>query len=211
MDLRLQYADINVLTIQADCGNEESLVQAISTVVAKFGRIDYAVNNAGIPGVLGPATEYKTSDFKTVLDVNLTGLWIAQREQIRQMLKQDPLPNFLGVPGNRGAIVNTSSVMGLTGSPDEFGATAYSATKHAVLGLTRSESNMYSSQSIRINAVCPGFIETPLLRFVGSEEATKQTLPMRRFGDPAEVAQVISFLASPMSSYVTGASVTVDG
>lgn len=214
-ELQKAYPDVEVMHIKVDVTDEDSMVSAHAEIVQRFGRIDYAVNNAGSTGPLALTETVSSKDFRTIFDINVAGVWLGQREQIRQMLKQEPLPRELTGPRQRGVIINTASMLGLIGTPANTPGTAYTATKHAVMGLTRGDSNQYAPKGIRINAVCPGYVNTPLMEAGGGvsrimeEEMTK--VPIARFAEPEEIAQAISFLASPMSSYMAGTGLVVDG
>ncbi|KAH8808646.1 oxidoreductase [Xylogone sp. PMI_703] len=213
--VKQQASDVDVLTIVTDMTNEESVVQGIQKVINYFGRIDYAVNNAG--GALNslcPSTDLSAADFRAVMDLNVTGLWIGQREEIKQMLKQEPLDHEGGIR-NRGVIINMSSAYGIVGTAATTNTTAYSTSKHAVLGITKNDANRYIKDNIRINAICPGYVNTPAMAAaVTHSDVMKGELlriPMGRLAEPDEIAQAIVFLASPMSSYMSGAGLVVDG
>lgn len=144
-----------------DVSKEESINSAVDQTVQRFSRLDIAVNNAGI-GVGGPTDQLSLEDWRKVMSVNLDGLWLCQRAQIRQMLRQEPLDP--PPRGNRGVIVNVASMLGLVASSPETPAVAYTSSKHGVVGLTRTDATMYASRGIRVNAICPGYVATPLLK-----------------------------------------------
>jgi NAD(P)-dependent dehydrogenase (short-subunit alcohol dehydrogenase family) len=144
-----------------DTSHEAAVNAAVEKTVDKFGRMDIAVNNAGIGGEVRTDLE-EFEKWRKILSVNLDGVWLCQRAQIRQMLQQEPL--HPAPRGNRGVIVNVASMLGLVASAPTISATAYVASKHGVMGLTKTDAVMYAPQGIRINAVCPGYIATPLLR-----------------------------------------------
>lgn len=182
-ELQKQHNDIEVLSIEMDTSKEDSVRSAIDQTVKKFGRLDIAINNAGIGGTQKQTPDQELSDWQRVMDVNVNGVWLCQRAQIRQMLKQEPLDP--PPRGNRGVIVNTASMLGLVASSPVSQACSYTASKHgkpsgtrspgielanlyccsiAVMGLTKTDAITYASQGIRINAVCPGYVGTPLLK-----------------------------------------------
>ncbi|EXJ63359.1 uncharacterized protein A1O5_11680 [Cladophialophora psammophila CBS 110553] len=206
--------EVDIIEISTNMANESSVVQAVQQVIDRFGRIDIAVNNAGIGGSILPSTETSVQDFHKVIDINLIGLWIGQREVIRQMLKQEPQQLWTGTPV-RGTIVNLSSTFGYVSAAGTTPVPAYVSSKHGVLGITKQDSNSFAKDGIRINAICPGYINTPAIKAAAeASEAVqleKLKVPMGRFGEPSEIAEAICFLASPMSSYMTGAGMIVDG
>lgn len=169
---------------------------------ARFGRIDIAFNNAGIPGKTAPVQELDEADFYQLVDVNLKGIFLGLKYQVPHMIAQ-----------GGGAIVNTSSLFGVMG----FATTAvYCATKWGVIGLTNSVALEVARKNIRINAIAPGSVMTPLLRgMFGSEQGAKDTvlpmIPMGRISDPSEIAQLVLFLSSDAASFITGQAVVIDG
>ena len=177
--------------------------KAIDNLVVEHGRIDGAFNNAGIEGPTAKISDYANSDWAKVIDVNLTGVYNCMRCQIDQMLTQS----------NGGSIVNTSSAAGLIGIP---GATGYNSAKHGVVGLTKTVALEYAAKNIRVNAVCPGFIETPMLERVTDasvkiREQLIKMVPMKRVAKPSEIGDAVAWLLSQKSSYVTGVALPVDG
>ena len=177
--------------------------KAIDNLVVEHGRIDGAFNNAGIEGPTAKISDYANSDWAKVIDVNLTGVYNCMRCQIDQMLTQS----------NGGSIVNTSSAAGLIGIP---GATGYNSAKHGVVGLTKTVALEYAAKNIRVNAVCPGFIETPMLERVTDasvkiREQLIKMVPMKRVAKPSEIGNAVAWLLSQKSSYVTGVALPVDG
>ncbi len=177
--------------------------KAIDDLVVEHGRIDGAFNNAGIEGPTAKISDYANSDWAKVIDVNLTGVYNCMRCQIDQMLTQS----------NGGSIVNTSSAAGLIGIP---GATGYNSAKHGVVGLTKTVALEYAAKNIRVNAVCPGFIETPMLERVTDasvkiREQLIKMVPMKRVAKPSEIGDAVAWLLSQKSSYVTGVALPVDG
>lgn len=192
------------LALPADVSDESQVHELMQRCVARFGRLDCAFNNAGIEGQLAPTAECTRENWDRVLAVNLTGTWLCMREQIGQMLRQDE-------PG--GSIVNNSSVAGLIGFP---GLPAYVASKHGIVGLTKTAALEHAEQGIRINAVCPGVIHTEMIDRLTKrdEDAERQFVgyePMGRMGRPEEVAEVALWLCSDAASFVTGHAMAVDG
>jgi len=185
-----------------DISDEDSVEGLIADVTKAFGGLDVAHNNAGIEGTSAPIIEQSVDDWDRVIDVNLKGVFLAMKHELPVMRE-----------GGGGAIVNTASVAGLVGAA---GLTPYYASKHGVVGLTRSVAVEAAADEIRINAVCPGVIDTPMVeRFTaGDAETIEQTVApqaMKRMGDPDEVAAAVLWLASDDASFVTGTAVPVDG
>lgn len=192
-----------VLSVKADISKEDEVRNLIQKATDKFGRLDIACNNAGIGGESAATGDYSIEGWDKVLNINLRGQFICMKYEIEAMLKN-----------GSGSIVNISSILGHVG----FGqAPAYVASKHGLLGLTKTAAIEYAEHGIRVNAVCPGFIETPMLEEAGitTEEETKQYIislhPAGRLGKPREVADAIVWLASDEASFVTGHSLLVDG
>lgn len=179
-------------------------VSALMTMALEtYGRLDYACNNAGIGGPPLTSGDYSEEDWRAVIDVNLTGAWLCMKYELPIMLKQ-----------GKGAIVNMSSILGKVGFAT---APAYVAAKHGLIGLTQTAALEYATQNIRVNAVCPGFIYTPLLEKagmqIGSEMHTviSNLHPMKRMGTSEEIAGAVIWLCSDAASFVTGHSLMVDG
>lgn len=174
----------------------EALVRG---AVERYGRLDWAVNNAGVGGVMAPTDQQSEAAWDSIMEVNLKGVWLCMKYEIRAMLEQ-----------GGGAIVNVASAAGLVGFRY---AAPYAASKHGVVGLTRSAALEYARKGIRVNAVCPGFTETPMVAGLGETmvEATVKAIPMRRLGTPEEIAQAIVWLCSEGASFVTGHALAVDG
>jgi NAD(P)-dependent dehydrogenase (short-subunit alcohol dehydrogenase family) len=187
--------------VKADVREEEDVRRLVDKTVARFGRLDVAVNNAGTEGQPGPLTEQSAETYATVFDTNVLGVVLSLKHELRVMLAQ-----------KHGSIINVSSVVGQRGFA---GASIYVASKHAVEGLTKSAALEAAAAGVRVNAVAPGPIETPMLnRFAGSEANKShflQTIPLQRAGEAVEVAQTILFLASDKAPYLTGQSIGVDG
>jgi len=189
--------------IRCDVTDEESVRSLIAAIIADQGRLDAAFNNAGIEGQQASTGDSSTENFDHVIAVNLRGVFLCMREEIRQMLVQP----------YGGAIVNCSSVAGLIGLPN---IPAYVASKHGVIGLTRTAALEYAQQDIRVNSVCPGAISTPMLnRYMagvsGGEEAMKAIEPVGRIGKPDEIASAVLWLCSSGASFTTGQALAVDG
>lgn len=189
--------------LRTDVTDEEQIKALVDHAVATYGRIDAAFNNAGVEGDLGPFTGLTNDNYDWVMGVNVKGLWQAMKYEIEAMLKT-----------GGGAIVNNSSIAGVIGFP---GASVYVASKHAVMGLTRSAALEYSAQGIRINAVNPAAIQTDMMdRFMASENgpAHEQIValhPIGRLGKPEEIANMVVWLSSDEASFVTGQPMLVDG
>jgi len=190
------------LFVKTDVSKAAEVDSLIRQVVEKFGRLDIAFNNAGIEGVWVPIATQSEKDFDRTIDINLKGVWLCLKYEIRQMLKQ----------GGGGAIVNMASIAGFVGSA---GAAAYSASKHGVLGLTKAAALETARSGIRINAVCPGAVETSMAeRLFGAPEVHQYVLgfhPLGRFGRPEEVAEAVVWMCSGRASFMTGQSLVLDG
>jgi NAD(P)-dependent dehydrogenase (short-subunit alcohol dehydrogenase family) len=199
-DLRAQGAD--ALAVTADLTDPQSIGAAVAFTERSFGRLDVAFNNAGINVPRASFAELADADFDRVVQTNLRGTFIAMKYEIKAMLR-----------AGGGAIVNTASAATFKGMA---GIAAYAASKHAIVGLTRSAALEYASAGIRVNAVAPGAVLTDMLRAGsgGSEEALARIAagtPMKRIGSPEEIAQAVIWLACEESSYVTGMTLAVDG
>ena len=187
---------------KADVSKSTEVDSAVAEAVAAFGRLDCAFNNAGIGGAGRLTHEYSEEEWNRVISINLTGVWLCMKAEITQMLKQ-----------GSGAIVNTSSIMGLAGA---IRVPAYTAAKHGVAGLTKAAALEYGRHGIRINAVCPAPIYTPLLmsgleKRPDIEQRYIRSEPMKRLGQPEEVGEAVAWLCSDHASYVTGLPMPVDG
>ncbi|WP_052255383.1 SDR family NAD(P)-dependent oxidoreductase [Salinicoccus sp. YB14-2] len=182
--------------IQADVTSEEDAKNVFSTTIEKYGRVDVLFNNAGI-GATKPTHEVTYEKYRKTVNVDLDGVFLFAQNAIKQMLTQE----------NGGVIVNTASMYGWIGAS---GSAAYNAAKGGVINLTRSLAIEYASNKIRVNSLCPGFIDTPIIP-EEQKEPLRQATPMARLGLPEEMAKAALFLASDDSSYMTGNSLTVDG
>lgn len=206
------FPEVHFLPIQADLASEQSTTQAFSDIIREFGSIDYAVNNAGIGQKLAPSGDTALAEFDKVMSVNFRGLWLCEKLELAQMEKQEPREvNPLNAAATeRGSIVNISSVLGFMAMP-HLGV--YNSSKHAILGLTRTDAIDYAKKGVRVNAVAPGFIDTPLL-VESTRVALKTTIdriPQGRLASPEEVADAVCFLVSGMATHLTGVTLPVDG
>lgn len=200
-------ASAQPLSVVADVTQEQEVAAYVRTALETFGTIDVFCNNAGIEGAVAPITHYPLETFRRVLDVNVVGVFLGLKHVLPVMLKQ-----------NRGSIVNTASIAGLIGAPE---IAAYTASKHAVIGLTKGAAIECGNSGVRVNCVCPGLIDSRMLSSIieGRNRADTpiphdrivERIPTRRLGQPSEVASIVAFLASDEASYVTGAAYTVDG
>jgi NAD(P)-dependent dehydrogenase (short-subunit alcohol dehydrogenase family) len=198
----LKAEGFDVLAVVADVTDEAQVAEAVASAVSAYGRLDMAFNNAGIMIPSAQIADTDNTVFDRVMDVNVRGVWNSLKHQLRQMRVQ-----------GTGAIVNNSSIAGLTGDPTR---SAYSGTKHAILGLTRSAALETGPQGIRVNAVCPGTIDTPMVtqmleRGELSLDAAIAASSIPRLGRSEEVAAAVLWLCSPAASYVTGIALPVDG
>ncbi|KAF2006295.1 oxidoreductase ucpA [Amniculicola lignicola CBS 123094] len=216
--LKKDYPDIAIEEIAMDVSNETAVDASIAQTVKAFGRIDYAFNNAGIGGTLKTTDQIPLDDFQKVLSVNTTGVWLCHRAQIRQMLKQEKLQD--SPRGFRGSIVNCASMYGLIGPTLTVPSTAYATSKHAVVGLTKADGIAFAGKGIKINAICPGYVATPLvLSSMSSDtssgksvmEVEREKVPLQRLAMMEEIADCVAFLHSEASSYMIGATLTADG
>ncbi|KAK5048208.1 hypothetical protein LTR84_005878 [Exophiala bonariae] len=204
---------VEVFTV--DVRNEEQVIQAVNGAAQIFGRLDYVVNAAGLAMKhAGGAIYAETSDWQRIIDVNLTGTFFVLKAAAKIMLKQEPILSSIdGRPLQRGSIVNFGSILGAVGVPM---STAYTASKHGVLGLTKTASEDYAKDGLRINAICPGYTETPMttqseLVLQVMKEKVATSVPMGRMGTAREIADGVVYLSGGRSSFVTGTALFVDG
>jgi NAD(P)-dependent dehydrogenase (short-subunit alcohol dehydrogenase family) len=190
------------LFVKTDVSKAAGVETLIQKVVERFDRLDIAFNNAGIENAVTPIIRQSEEDFDRTISINLKGVWLCLKYEIQQMLKQ----------GGGGAIVNMASIMGLVGSA---GVAAYSASKHGVIGLTKTAALENAKGGIRVNAVCPGFTETPMadriFRIPGARKYLLSCHPIGRFGKPTEIAEAVVWMCSDRASFMTGQSLVLDG
>jgi NAD(P)-dependent dehydrogenase (short-subunit alcohol dehydrogenase family) len=200
-------AAAQALAITADVSDEDEVAAYVRAATDTFGAIDVFYNNAGIEGDIAPITKYSLETFRRVLDVNVVGVFLGMKHVLPVMLQQ-----------NSGSIINTASIAGLIGSAD---IAAYTASKHAVIGLTKSAALECAATGVRVNCVCPGLIDSRMLSAIiegrnpGNAPVPNarivERIPARRLGHASEVASIVAFLASDEASYVSGSAYTVDG
>lgn len=196
--------------VSCDVTDEKAVTNLIATIVEDHGRLDGVVNAAGVAGA-GPVHDLDVAEWNRVIGVNLTGSFLVCKHALARMLEQEPR----GEDDTRGAIVNIASVEGLEGTA---GGSAYNASKGGVVLLTKNMAIDYGARGIRVNAVCPGFVDTPMAEFVfgipGMEavgDAITREHALGRIARPAQIASVVAFLLSDDASFVTGAAIPVDG
>ena len=197
----VRVAGSEAVFIAADVGKPEDCEALVSQAVEKFGRLDIACNNAGIGGPQAPTADYPLDGWAQVIAINLSGVFYGMKYQLPEMLKN-----------GGGAIINMASILGAAGFA---GAPAYTAAKHGVVGLTQAAALEYSAQGVRINAVGPGFIHTPMISALEDNKAVNDMLvaahPIGRLGRAEEVAELVLWLSSDKASFVTGSYYPVDG
>jgi NAD(P)-dependent dehydrogenase (short-subunit alcohol dehydrogenase family) len=187
--------------IRADVSQSAQVQQMVQEAITTFGRLDFCVNNAGIDGERSRTEKYSEHMFDKVMEVNVKGVWLCMQAQLPHLMQQG------------GCIVNIASVAGVQGFP---GHCAYSASKHAVIGLTKTAAIEYVRYGIRVNAVCPGFTQTPMVENSIKEDAAYaekllNSIPMRRLARAQEIAYMVVFLCSEQSTFITGQAMVVDG
>ncbi len=193
------------LFVHADVSKNEDMEALVEETLEAFGTLDLAVNNAGIEGELAPTVEYDEASWDKVVDINLKGVFLGLKHQIPAM-----------IDNGGGAIVNTASILGLVAFPT---TPAYTASKHGVVGLTKTAALELAEEGVRVNAVCPGFIETPMVLERGVKagedpevyEEIEEMHPMHRLGKPDEIANMIAWLCTDEASFATGQTFTIDG
>lgn len=187
--------------VRADVAEPRDCERLVSATVARFGGLDIACNNAGIGGETNLTADYTIDGWQRVLAVNLSGVFYCMKYELAHMAS-----------AGRGAIVNIASILGAVGFAS---APAYVAAKHGVVGLTKAAAVEYATRGVRVNAVGPAFISTPMIRKLEEDAATRELLtakhPMGRFGKPEEVAELVLWLSSSKASYVTGGYYPIDG
>ena len=201
----IKQSGAEAVFVRTDVSKSADVEALIAKAVATYSRLDCAFNNAGIEGAGALTHKCTAENWNRVISINLTGVWMCMKAEITQMLLQ----------GGGGAIVNTSSLAGLAGSK---GGPAYVASKHGVVGLTKTAALEYGKTGIRVNAVCPGPIRTPMMERImamsGNQAAEDRFIkgePLRRFGQPSEIGEAVAWLCSERASYVTGLPMPVDG
>jgi NAD(P)-dependent dehydrogenase (short-subunit alcohol dehydrogenase family) len=198
----IRRAGGDAVFVRCDVSDGAEVENLVAATLRAYGRLDCAFNNAGIEGVMAPVADYPEEMWNRVLAVNLTGVWQCMRHELRVMADKG------------GAIVNNASILGVVGFAN---AGAYAAAKHGVLGLTKTAAIEYATRKVRINAVCPAFIETPMLTRAGllADPAARRQLaelhPMKRLGAPDEIARAVLWLCSDAASFVTGHPLLADG
>lgn len=193
----------DAIFVKTDVAKSREVEALMHTIAEHYGRLDCAFNNAGISApTTANAVDVSEQEWDDVIDVNLKGVWLSMKYEIPLMLKH-----------GSGAIVNMSSVLGLVGT--SLGVSPYVASKHAILGLTKAVALEYAKQGVRINAVCPGFVETSLIEVVTVHPGVREQLdamhPIGRIGVPDEVAGAVTWLCSDAASFITGHSLVIDG
>ncbi len=190
-------------SVMCDVSNEADVKNMVDFTVKKFGHLDFAYNNAGIQSPVTKTEDLSLDEYNQVLDINLKGTFLSMKYELKQLSKQK----------TNGAIVNCSSMGGLVGIA---GRTAYHASKHGVLGMTKSSALEYAKDGIRINAICPGIVETPMVKRMNQTENSEMNdlikeVPIGRLAHPEEMANVVLFLCSDAASYIIGQGIAVDG
>ena len=188
--------------VKTDVSRAAEVEALVKRAVESYGRLDYAFNNAGIEGTMASTVDCTEENWDRTIDINLKGVWLCMKYEIPQMLRR-----------GKGAIVNMASVAGLVGSPN---SPAYCASKGGVIQLTRTAALEYATAGIRINAVCPGAIRTPMIeRVIAAQPDMREALatmhPIGRMGEPEEIAEAVIWLCSPAASFVTGQALAIDG
>ena len=189
--------------IPCDVSNSDQIADLVRKTVEQFGRLDVAINNAGIGGNIAKLAEVPAAEYERVMAVNLGGVFFGMQHQLRQMLTQT----------SGGRIVNVASVAGLRAMP---GNSVYTAAKHAVVGLTKATAMEYARHNIRINAVCPAFTHSAMVDKLFAlapdyEQKLLKNIPLGRYGEPEDIAQAILWLCDPANSFVTGLALPLDG
>ncbi|RSH84209.1 uncharacterized protein EHS24_005718 [Apiotrichum porosum] len=206
-----ELPNVEIASFVCDVSKEEDVKAMVEGTAEKFGRIDYAVNCAGVAPPPGPTAQCPTEDYDRVVGINQRGVFFCVREQLKVMEKQEPLAVEADTVRNqRGSIVNIASIAGLIALS---GVPGYISSKHGVIGLSKAVCAEYGGKGIRCNSIAPGFVDTPMIQ--GSQVAEMLTqlppVPMNRVGHPEEIADVVTFLSSTGASFVNGATWTVDG
>lgn len=198
----IKEAGGDALFVECDVSKVNDVKSLIKKTIQKYGRLDFAYNNAGIEGPTANVDQCLEENWDKLMDINLKGVWQCMKYQIPEILRN-----------GKGAIVNCASVAGLVGFP---GLPVYVASKHGVIGLTKTAALEYAKKGIRINVICPGAIKTPMMdRFTGKDKSVEKQFenmePIGRLGEPEEVANAVLWLCSDEASYITGHTMAVDG
>jgi NAD(P)-dependent dehydrogenase (short-subunit alcohol dehydrogenase family) len=199
---QVESAGGTAVAVETDVRDEDAVEAMVDVARGEFGGVDIAHNNAGLEGADDPLADQTVANWDRVVDTNLKGVWLCLKHELQAMTED----------GDGGAIVNTSSVAGLAAA----GNTPYVASKHGVIGLTRVAAAEYAPDGVRVNAVCPGATETPLLQKAADEapeeiERLLQSVPLSRLAEPGEIADAVAWLCSEQASFVTGNAYPVDG
>jgi NAD(P)-dependent dehydrogenase (short-subunit alcohol dehydrogenase family) len=195
----IRNAGGEVLVIACDISKPQQVEAAVARAVETFGRLDVAFNNAGVENKAAPVAEIELDEWDRILDINLRGTFVCMKHELAQMVRQ-----------GSGVVINTSSGAGVRGVA---GGASYAASKHAIIGLTKSAALDYAKSNIRVNAILPGNIETPMMdRFTGGDIQKAIDLePVGRLGKPEEIADAVLWMSADLGAFVTGASISVDG
>ncbi|KAH8807483.1 short chain dehydrogenase/ reductase [Xylogone sp. PMI_703] len=207
-DIFAKYPAVDVRICHVDISDEVSVRSFVKDCVAAFGRIDYANNIAGVVPQRTPIHEVDVQTYDRTIKINEYGTWLCHRAEIEQMMTQDPLP---GAGSIRGSIISVSSLAGMNASS---GMSHYSSSKHALIGICKTDAQDYGPHGIRVNAVCPGLIDTALFRQTsppGAAEKMTQVTPLRRLGNAEDIGNAMTWLSSIDASFVTGAVIPIDG
>lgn len=193
---------VEALFIQCDVSKNTDVENMLGKTIEQFGRLDFAFNNAGIEGIQANTVDCTEENWDKTISINQKGIWLCMKNEIPHMLKQ-----------NKGVIINCASVAGLVGFT---GLPAYVASKHAIVGLTKTAALEYAKQGIRVNAVCPGVIHTEMIeRLTGKDKEVEKQFtnmePVGRMGTPEEIAEAVIWLCSDAASFITGIAIPVDG
>ncbi|AQL41241.1 short chain dehydrogenase [Halorientalis sp. IM1011] len=196
---RIEDAGGTATFVKTDVGRPDSIESSVETVIEQYERLDYAINNAATGNEPAPITEIEETEWDRINDINQKGVWAGMREQIPAM-----------EASGGGAIVNVASMAGIRGSP---GRSPYSASKHGVVGLTKTGALEFADAGVRVNAVCPTIVDTPALRAMSEAEQQQviSNVPMGRPAQPEEVASAILWLCSDEASFITGQTIPIDG